>query len=210
MRLFVALDIDNVIRQRIARFVDGVREFAPEARWVRPESMHVTLKFIGEKPDETAEEIKQRLLAIHSQPLQITFRGFGFFPTAKSARVFWVGIDSGPQLAALATAVDDAMFAAGIAKEAHPFSPHLTLARGAGRSGAPHQTKSDAPNRGFSRMQEKLAAMPTPDFGSMTSSEFYLYQSQLGRGGSKYTKLQSFRLRSLLTAAPGALPATAL
>ena len=51
MRLFVALDIDDSIRGRIARFLDGVRGFAPDARWVRPESLHVTLKFIGEKPD---------------------------------------------------------------------------------------------------------------------------------------------------------------
>ena len=49
MRLFVALDIDDAIRDRIARFLDGVRGFAPDARWVRPESLHVTLKFIGEQ-----------------------------------------------------------------------------------------------------------------------------------------------------------------
>ena len=51
MRLFVALDIDEDIRGRIARFLDGVRGFAPDARWVRPESLHVTLKFIGEMPE---------------------------------------------------------------------------------------------------------------------------------------------------------------
>ena len=49
MRIFVALDIDDAIRARLEQFLDGVRGFAPEARWVRPESMHVTLKFIGEK-----------------------------------------------------------------------------------------------------------------------------------------------------------------
>ena len=52
MRLFIALDIADDIRERIARFMDGVREFAPDARWVRPESLHVTLKFIGEQPPE--------------------------------------------------------------------------------------------------------------------------------------------------------------
>ena len=51
MRLFVALDIDEEIRHRIARFIDGIEGFAPEARWVTPESLHVTLKFIGEQPD---------------------------------------------------------------------------------------------------------------------------------------------------------------
>ena len=61
MRVFVALDIDDAIRARLEVFLDGVRGFAPEARWVRPESMHVTLKFIGEKPSETVEEIKKAL-----------------------------------------------------------------------------------------------------------------------------------------------------
>ena len=61
MRVFVALDIDEVIRARLRLFVDGVRGFAPDARWVRPESMHVTLKFIGEKSAEAVEEIKQAL-----------------------------------------------------------------------------------------------------------------------------------------------------
>ena len=51
MRLFVALDIDEAIRRRIARFIDGVSGFAPDARWAKPESLHVTLKFIGESPE---------------------------------------------------------------------------------------------------------------------------------------------------------------
>ena len=61
MRVFVALDIDDAIRARLEQFLDGVRGFAPEVRWVRPESMHVTLKFIGEKSSEAVDEIKQAL-----------------------------------------------------------------------------------------------------------------------------------------------------
>ena len=102
MRIFIALDIDEALRERIQRFLEGVRGFAPDARWVRPESLHVTLKFIGEKPDETVEEIKRTLSTIQAESLDLTFRGYGFFPTLKSARVFWVGIESGPQLGNLA------------------------------------------------------------------------------------------------------------
>ena len=102
MRIFIALDLDDAIRERIERFMDGVREFAPDARWVRPESLHVTLKFIGEKPAETVEEIKRVLSVVRAEAVEIAFRGYGFFPTPKAARVFWVGIESGPQLAALA------------------------------------------------------------------------------------------------------------
>jgi 2'-5' RNA ligase len=194
MRVFVALDIDDAIRQRIQRFMEGVSGFAPDARWVRPESLHVTLKFIGERPVEMVEEIKRALSGIQTQPVEITFRGYGFFPTAKAARVFWVGIESGPPLPSLAKAVDESMFALGIAKEDHPYAPHLTLARGGGRSGNPNLSPHDAPNKNFRRLQEKLAALPTPEFGTMAAHEFFLYQSQLSRGGSRYTKIGRFAL----------------
>ena len=194
MRIFVALDIDDAIRQRIQRFIEGVSGFAPDARWVRPESLHVTLKFIGEKPAETVEEIKRALSSIRAESFEITFRGYGFFPTAKAARVFWVGIESGPQLPSLAKAVDEATSALGIPKEDHPFAPHLTLARGGGRSGAPRWRKGDTPNKNFQLLQEKLAALPTPEFGTMAAHEFFLYQSQLSRGGSRYTKIARFAL----------------
>jgi RNA 2',3'-cyclic 3'-phosphodiesterase len=194
MRIFVALDIDDAIRQGIQRFMEGVSGFAPDSRWVRRESLHVTLKFIGEKPVEIVEEIKHALSGIRAEPLEIAFRGYGFFPTPKAARVFWVGIEAGPQLGALARAVDEATFTLGIPKEDHPFTPHLTLARGGGRSGAPRWNKGDAPNKNFQRLQEKLAALPAPDFGTMTAHEFFLYQSQLSPGGSRYTKIASFVL----------------
>ena len=194
MRIFIALDIDDAIRQRLQRFMEGVSGFAPDARWVRPESLHVTLKFVGEKPIETVEEIKRALSSIRAEDIEISFRGYGFFPTAKAARVFWVGIDSGPKLPCLAKAVDDSTFALGIPKEDHPYTPHLTLARGGGRSGAPSHRKEDVPNKNFQRLQEKLVALPTPDFGTMTAHEFFLYQSQLSPGGSRYTKIATFAL----------------
>ncbi|HEV2732181.1 MAG TPA: RNA 2',3'-cyclic phosphodiesterase [Terriglobales bacterium] len=191
MRVFIALDIDDAIRERIQRFMDGVREFAPDARWIRPESLHVTLKFIGEKPAEVVEEIKKALASVQADPVAMSFRGHGFFPTAKSARVFWVGIESGPALAALARAVDSATAALGIPKEDRAFSPHLTLARGGG-SGSPRWRKGDGSNKSFQRLQEKLSAFSAPDFGTMTTREFFLYQSQLLRGGSRYTRVARF------------------
>jgi RNA 2',3'-cyclic 3'-phosphodiesterase len=193
MRVFVALDIDDSIRTRLEKFLDGMRGFAPEARWVRPESMHVTLKFIGEKPAETVDEIKQKLSAVRAGAFEISFRGYGFFPTAKSARVFWVGIVAGPQLAALAKSVDAATAALGIPKEEHEFSPHLTLARRG--SAAPHARKGDGTANTFHRLQGKLAAMAEIDFGTMAAREFLLYQSQLMRGGAKYTKIARFGLQ---------------
>ena len=194
MRLFIALDIDGEIRQWIRTFLDGVRGFAPEARWVKLESLHITLKFIGEQPDESVDSIESVLSHVSGSPIELTFRGFGFFPTPKSARVFWIGIQAGPQLSALASAIDTATATRNIPKEDRAFSPHLTLARRGGGSGSPRRIKDDSPNRTFQRLSEKLAAMTSLEFGTMTAREFFLYQSQLSRNGSQYTRLKSFPL----------------
>jgi RNA 2',3'-cyclic 3'-phosphodiesterase len=193
MRIFIALDIDQAIRHRIARFMDGVRGFAPDARWVRPESLHITLKFIGETAPENMDQIQQALKAVEAHAVEMNIRGSGFFPGAKSPRVFWLGIEAGPSLAALASTVDDRVASLGIAKQDHPFSPHLTLARGGGGSGSP-RSRMDGCKRSFQRLEEKLAALPVPEFGTMTAREFFLYQSHLSRGGSRYEKLAGFTL----------------
>jgi 2'-5' RNA ligase len=191
MRIFVALDINDAIRERISRFIEGLRGFAPDARWVRPESLHVTLKFVGEKSPEFVEKIKEALSSVRAEAKDITFREYGFFPGPKAARVFWIGIEAGPQLAHLAKAVDETLFSLGIAKEEHAFSPHLTLARGGGRSA--RGQKGHAPNV-FQHLQEKLAALSISEFGTMRPRNFFLYQSQPQRGGSRYTKIAAFPL----------------
>jgi 2'-5' RNA ligase len=193
MRVFIALDIDDAIRVRLEQFLDGVRGFAPDARWVRPGSMHVTLKFVGEKSSEAVEEIKQVLRAIRGGAIEISFRTYGFFPTSSAPRVFWIGIGAGPELDALAKSVDEATAALGVPREEHGYSPHLTLARRGG-SGAPRWRKGDSVNPVFLRLQERLAAMPALEFGTMTAREFFLYQSQLMPGGARYTKIAHFGL----------------
>ena len=194
MRLFVGLDIDDAIRSRIARFLDGVRGFAPDARWVKPESLHVTLKFIGEQPEDKVENVKRALGTITANRFEMNIRGYGFFPGPRMPRVFWVAIEAGKALTSLAATVDEQLAALGVAKEEHAFNPHLTLARGAGGPGSPRRQKGDRPNRSFWPLQEKLSALPAPEFGTMTAREFFLYRSQLSPGGSKYTKLAGFGL----------------
>jgi RNA 2',3'-cyclic 3'-phosphodiesterase len=194
VRLFIALDINDAIRERMAGFMDGLRGFAPDARWVRTDSLHVTLKFIGEKPAEFVISLKGALAGVRAPTFDVAFRGLGFFPTPRSPRVFWAGIEAPPSLQALAAAVDQATSRLGVPQEEHAFSPHLTLARKSGASGAPRKQKGDVPNKAFARLQEKLAAMPMPEFGTMSAREFFLYQSQLSRSGSRYTKLERFAL----------------
>ncbi len=196
MRIFIGVDLDEGIRGKIARFLEGVSGFAPEARWVRPESLHVTLKFIGEQKAEQIEAITQRLRRVESAPFEAQVSRYGFFPTAKSPRVFWVGIQAGPQLAQLASDIDAAVAELGVPREERPYSPHLTVARTGGRSADPKWRKGDGPNSTFAVLQKRLAAMGEPDFGKMTADQFILYQSQLSPAGSKYTKLERFPMRA--------------
>jgi RNA 2',3'-cyclic 3'-phosphodiesterase len=197
MRIFIGIDLEPEVRTCISRFLEGVESFAPEARWVRPESLHVTLKFIGEQTQEQVEAIAERLRIVERSAFEIRIAGYGYFPTAKAARVFWIGIQAGPQLAELATDVDAAVAELGVPREDRPYSPHLTLARGgAGRgSGSRKRQKGDRPNGILAALDKRLAAMAELDFGAMMAREFILYQSQLSPGGSKYTMLQHFPLR---------------
>jgi 2'-5' RNA ligase len=162
--------------------------------------MHVTLKFLGELSQEAVEETKGILETIHASAVEIQFRGYGFFPGTRAPRVFWLGTQAGPQLSSLAAAIDVATSSLSITKpgsrkEEHVFSPHLTLARASGGSGSPKWRDGDGPNRNFQRLQERLAGLPTPEFGAITAREFFLYQSELSPKGSRYTKLASFALR---------------
>ena len=111
MRLFVALDIPDEIREHITRFVEGLQRYAPDANWVKPASYHVTLKFIGEKSPAEVEQLKRILAGISNPPVNIAFRGFGFFPNANSPRVFWAGMEHDDALAATRTCRRSGLFA---------------------------------------------------------------------------------------------------
>ncbi len=214
MRLFVALDIPDAIRQEISAHVNELRRVAPFAKWVRPESYHITLKFIGEWKRDVKEVI-EALKQIEASPVTVNIRGQGFFPNSRSPRVFWVGIESEPlvedevgsdhssakcgdglpspsALQLLAAKVDAACSTLAIEREDRPFSPHLTLARSG--SGSPRPKKDERAVPSMKRLAERIAAMPSLDFGTIHATEFFLYESKLSPGGAQYTKLKGFPL----------------
>ena len=194
MRLFVALDLDEGIRKRIHEFMEQVCPLAPSVRWVSAESLHVTLKFIGEQPDSEAHEIEAALARVSEVAFPVSFTGSGFFPAAKPARVFWVGIEAGPELGKLAEKIEQALAPLGVPAEKRGFNPHLTLARAGGGSGAPGRQRGDKPNPTFLRVRQHLSQSAKLEFGSMLAREFFLYRSQLSSQGSRYTKLAHFPL----------------
>src|SRR5262249_17032320 len=123
--------------------------------------------------------IKTSLSAIKAPQFEVKFEGVGFFPNPKAARVFWIGVDGGEPLPQLAATVDTALEKLRIAREEKAYHPHLTLARASS-----HPLRELVP----------LLEGPPPHFGTMTAREFFLYQSQPQKDGSKYTKLERFRL----------------
>jgi RNA 2',3'-cyclic 3'-phosphodiesterase len=182
MRVFIALDVADDIRRNITQYVDRVRGLAPNARWARPESLHVTLKFIGEASDTRVQEIKTALSTVKAAPFEIKFQDVGFFPNPKAPRVFWIGMSAGEALPRLAATVEAALSKLGIAAEDKPYRPHITLARAGSGPGAKHQ------------LQPLSNAEHPPPFGTMMAREFWLYRSEPQRGGSRYTKLERFGL----------------
>ena len=185
MRLFVALEIPAAVRDNLAALIAELRELSARVadkrpRWVRPENLHVTLKFIGEVSPAKLEGIQGALSAIRSEaPVEITFRGLGFFPNEQHPRVLWAGLDSSANLPTLAGNIDVALETRGVERERRAFTPHLTLSR------------IEPPG-----LHEKLRATIQKngerEFGSFQTREFHLIESKLKPSGAEYTTLASY------------------
>ncbi len=188
MRLFVALDLTDAVRAAIAELLAGLKPTTGAVRWVRPEGLHLTLKFIGHLGEESLPSLREALVqARTSEPVEMEFHGLGCFPNPRSPRVFWVGMRGNDALFDLARQIEAALEPLGIARERRAYAPHLTLGRFKSGPGK----KTDA--RGLRRLQEKIAALPSVDFGHVRCEEFFLYQSKLSPKGAQYSKLDQFR-----------------
>ena len=180
MRLFIAIEISPDVRAALAALLKELRAIAPQVKWVRAENMHLTLKFLGETSSSKLAAVQAALSALRSSAaVTLQFRGLGFFPNAKHARVFWAGMEASPNLPALAAEIDQAMHKLGFLLEDRAFTPHLTLARFQ-PPGLPPKLAAAA--------QEGAAR----EFGSLVAREFHLIESKLKPTGAEYTTLHSF------------------
>jgi 2'-5' RNA ligase len=180
MRLFVALDFPEEVRNALRELMERLRRDSGGARWVRPEGMHVTLKFLGETDEKNLANIRGALAEIHSaSPVEMHFRGLGFFPNERRPRVLWCGIEASPNLGELAASVEGALEPLGFPRESRAFVPHLTLAR------------FPSPDR-HQKLVRAAEELKEYDFGATRESQMYLYQSVLHPSGAQYTRLESF------------------
>jgi 2'-5' RNA ligase len=185
VRLFVALEIPDTVRDNLAAKIKELLDLSTKVadkrpRWVRPENLHVTLKFIGEVSPTKLEGIRGALSAIRSDaPVDLKFRELGLFPNEQHPRVLWARLEATANLPSLAGDIDGALEAQGIARERRAFTPHLTLAR-------------IEPPGLHEKLRVAIQENRAQEFGSFQTREFHLIESKLKPSGAEYTTLASF------------------
>ena len=178
IRCFVAVDLPGEMLDAIGRLQSQI---ATEGlRLVRPELVHVTIKFLGDVPEAKLERVKEALSKVVMAPFPAHVAGMGTFP-GRDVRVVWLGLEG--DFEGLYELVESALCPVGFEREARGFSPHVTL----GRVGRPGPDT----NR---ELRPKIADLGAVDLGSFCVDRFNLKKSTLTRGGPIYEDLAGFSL----------------
>lgn len=188
VRLFVACEVPDDVKEVIGQVIDSLRARSGSAvRWIRPEGVHVTLKFLGEVPVRQLPATKlaiQEAVVGHS-PFELEFSNIGTFGGREGLRIMWVGIAGDVlRLEALVRAVNAALAVVGFEPERRPFRPHLTLGR----------VRDEISTRQRAEIEVAVGKMDVPPSGWRTS-QVSLMRSRLGPEGAKYEVLATFPLR---------------
>lgn len=187
LRLFVALDFPADMRKTLARAGRNCSPVLPGVRWTRPETLHLTLKFLGGTGAERVPEVAGALGAVlASRPAgSFVLAGLGVFPNVHRPSVVWAGITTGADwVAELAAAVDRALVPLGFPPETRPFQPHVTLGR--------VRPASRWPAEAAKRLFADAAAR---GFGEVAANTVVLYASSLARDGAIHEPLARLPLR---------------
>lgn len=183
VRSFLAIDPPEAVRRNIARIQEALkRNIRGTISWVRPEGMHLTLKFLGNIGESDVQAVAAAVAgpAAATPVLKLNVQGLGVFPGPRRPRVLWIGTGGDiERLIALQKAVDLGCEACGFTKEERPFQAHLTLAR----------IKSPQGVAGIERM---LAEKGTGAAGAFEARSLTLFKSELTRKGAVYTELLRF------------------
>jgi RNA 2',3'-cyclic 3'-phosphodiesterase len=166
-RLFTALEIPAAIRTHLSL----LRAPLSGAKWIEPDDMHITLRFVGDIDDRTADEFAGLLAEIHAEPFQVCIQDLGSFG-GREPRVLWAGVEAGEPLAALYRANERAARAVGLDPDPHSFRAHVTLAR---MRGVRHQA--------VARFLEENGGLRTEPF---LATRFVLLSARPGSGGAPY------------------------
>lgn len=184
IRAFVAANLDPGLKAALATVQDRLKATRADVGWVRPENLHLTLKFLGQVEEGRLGAIGKAVAQAVTGcgPVHLVFQGLGAFPRPREARVVWIGLSHGAEaLAALQARIEAALESLGLAPEARPFTAHLTLGRVRGPA---HREQ----------LARALTGATTEALGEMVLDRIELMQSNLNAGGARYSILQSFPL----------------
>ena len=176
LRLFVGLALPDGVIARLAVMCSGL----PGAHWVEATNMHLTLRFIGEVDETTAEEVDARLAGIAAEAFDLELRGLGTFGEGAKARAVWAGVAPSASLSHLHAKVESAVVRAGLSPEGRKFTPHVTLAR---------LTRPQP-----SRLQSFIEGNGLFAAGPFQVAQFTLFESRPGNGGPIYIPLADYDL----------------
>ncbi len=184
IRSFVAIELDGAARSFLAAIIGELRPIPSEVKWVRPEGIHLTLKFLGNVKTAALPEIEHALEhALCAQKVfEIGISSVGAFPSLSRPRVFWAGVvDRTGVLVLLAAAVEDALEPLGFSREKRPYHPHLTIGRvqSAGRPSA--------------ELTTAVATRRDLKGPSFLARDAVLFQSILKPSGAQYVALSRFK-----------------
>lgn len=190
MRLFIALELESEVRDRLRLTQDELRRGVDSrwVRWVRPEGIHLTLKFLGEVEAAKVVGISSALeaQAVRHGPCRFRLTGVGAFPNSERARVLWVGLeDAAGCLAALHKGVEEALAGEGFEREGRAFTPHLTLGR----------VRDGVGGEALARLAHAIRTFPALEPMDASSSSVLLVRSELRPEGALYTSLSNHTLR---------------
>ena len=176
MRLFVGIPLPEDVRARLGELKGGLLG----ARWVRPENLHLSLRFIGEVPGGDEADIDEALATIEAPGFPLALSELGFFDRRRRVHAVWAGIGMSEPMVRLRAKVEQALVRLGHEPEHRKFKPHVTIARlkGGAATEAGLYLESHA---GFAA-------------GPFTVDTFTLYESHLGHGGAHYEALAEYPL----------------
>ena len=177
MRLFIAIEVDEGVRERLVEAQRQLAKAPCKVKWVEPQNLHLTLKFLGEVPDHQVRAIADAMTraARDARPFEMKVAGLGTFPPKGVPRVVWAGVEA-MQVRPLHRRLEAALEALGHEREKRAFHPHLTLGRVKGREGT----------RELRSLIEDLAAT---EFGTAPVAQVVLMQSTLSPAGPTYTPI---------------------
>lgn len=182
VRLFLAINFAPEVRQAIAEAIAPLRVVAPDLSWIREPQLHLTVKFLGEQPEDLAPRITASMNAVcgRYRVVDAQIGGLGAFPNFRRPRVVWIGVSPEPKLELLHHDVETACEALGLPIDGKPFRPHLTLARV-----KPRAAKSDT-MRNLAHAAKEVAFSE-----EVVISSIDLMESELTTVGSRYRMLSS-------------------